>query len=291
METHWSADVYAHLSWEVKMARKLPGPVLQSLITARLARCGKPFDRHMDYCNAVTTMTWRYTKLSLLLAHMEASIHERGSAHNISAIEEFARGAANQWLKIAGGNKGSVLERLIRRCQASYGNGVCPCGTMMLEFGAFVGYNTSRLAAYGLVVSFEHDPVHACIAQHLLDLTAPPRLAEVWIGRVSDIIPRVTEARGSNATDLVFLDESGSTFHTDFARLESTSVPSPTMHAMADNTLRPGAPRFLVHWQNAIGHLPVIELLTIWSMAEFLEEAAGVEDWVAVISSDRVAHM
>lgn len=286
MEVHWRADARAWLRWDSAVAQRLPGPWLQALVAVRwgsptAAPLGGGAGAGVVGLVAAPLMTWRYTKLSLLVAHVEAHLCGHGSVDAfLSAIDDFARLASSQWLKVAGGSKGLLLDQMAQRCCSAAGD-----GALELEFGAFVGYSTSRLATYGLVVSFEHDPVHARVAQHLLDLAAPPGTAEVWLGRVSDLTPRVAEARGAGCVAMAFLDESGSTFHTDLRRLEATWLQAPTAAAVADNCLRPGAPRLLAAWRDAKVPLKAEAALLSWSMPEFLEEAEGVEDWVAVISA------
>jgi len=152
-----------------------------------------------------------------------------------------------------------------------------------------VGYSTARLSKFGRVVSFEHDPVHAWVAQHFLDLSVPPGLAEVWIGRVSDLTWRFAEVHGSRTAGVNFLDESGSTFHADCARYDAISLSAPLHCAVADNCLRPGAPLllWLWYWTDLQSEC---QTSTNWSIPEFLEEAAGVEDWMAMFSSSLTAH-
>jgi len=55
-------------------------------------------------------LTWRFTKLSLLIAHVEASVNSHCIEQLLAAVEDFARGPSSQWLKVAGGQKGEVLE-------------------------------------------------------------------------------------------------------------------------------------------------------------------------------------
>lgn len=286
MDNHWSADLQAWLKWHVILARHLAGPWLRSLViahwtwksTCHLGRLGS------DPCAHAAAMTWQYTKLSLLIAHIEGSICHNDIKCDISIVEDFARAAPEQWLKIAGGKKGQVVISAAAGCAASLLGCGCENGTIMLEFGAFVGYTSCRLASHGIVVSFEHDPVHVRVAQHFINLLAPPCTAEVWCGRVSDLIPRVAEARGQGAVALAFLDESGATFHADVARTAAAALPAPLARVVADNCLRPGAPIFLTHWHSMIASAFAGSRLVIWSVPEFLEEDAGVEDWMAVVS-------
>lgn len=286
MEDHWRGNTSSWLAWNAVVAWQLPGPWLQMMVTLRwTARTCLKQDISVNFLGTgAPQMTWRYTKLSLLVAHVEAHIGDRTVPCLLGAIEDFARSVSNQWLKIAGGDKGSVLSAVSSGCALSSWCGRRPsqCADVRVEFGAFVGYSSARLSEHGNVVSIEHDPVHVRVAQHILDLVTKPRLVEVWLGRVSDLTPRLVEVHGAGAVSMAFLDESGSTFNADLSQLEAGVLLVPAARIAADNCLRPGAPEFLHHRSSATLRKSVA-LLTNWSLPEFLEEAEGVEDWLAVI--------
>lgn len=283
MEEHWRTDARAALWWDFFVARRLPGPLLRLLVASRW---GVALQHVSTELRVEPLMTWRYAKLSCLVEHVESAMSTRDVASLHKAIEDFARCSSNQWLKVAGGEKGEVLESAVD-CSSSAAAATAFASTA-LEFGAFIGYTGARIANAGRsVLSFEHDPVHVRVAQHLLDLAAVPGRVEVWPGRVADLIPRVAEARGAFSTALAFLDESGASFHVDHARLIRVGLLGPGAHSAADNCLRPGAPVFLwrygpgveANW--GIAHPQILN----WSLPEFLEEAAGVEDWLSVVAS------
>lgn len=285
MDDHWCADTLAWLLWDINVMRQLPGPDLQALLAVRWLMGPKGFHSRFNDCflASAPTMTWRYSKLSLLVAHVEANLATRAVAALLGAIEDFARMSSNQWIKIAGGDKAHVLASAADSRRACVRG-----GTLMTEFGAFVGYSTAHLATYSPVTSLEHDPVHARIAEHMLDLMALSDTTEVWIGRVSDLTPRFAEMYGETAVSLIFLDESGSTFETDLSRVEKircSLLPSFTL-TVADNCLRPGAPSFLFARHQSQGNPANGRswVMQSWSLPEFLEEEAGVEDWVVVLT-------
>jgi len=283
MEEDWRKDARAALWWDFFVARRLPGPLLRLVVASRWGYCCNPFPVELS---AEPLMTWRYAKLSRLVEHVESAMLTRSVASMHKAIEDFARCSTNQWLKVAGGEKGEVLESVVDSSLLAVA--ATAGASTALEFGAFIGYTGARIAAAGMsVLSFEHDPVHVRVAQHLLDLAVPPGLVEVWPGRVADLILRVAETCGDSSVALAFLDESGATFHVDQEKLAAVGLLGPRAHSAADNCLRPGAPIFL--WRcGQVAHMnkgTTVPRLLNWSLPEFLEEAAGVEDWLSVVAS------
>mmetsp|Transcript_81888 Transcript_81888/g.254159 ORF Transcript_81888/g.254159 Transcript_81888/m.254159 type:complete len:360 (+) Transcript_81888:240-1319(+) len=281
MDDHWRGDAHGWMRWLLLLEGFLAGPWLRSLVTAYWAR-GQSLSRLPPALSASAGVTWHYRKLGLLVAHVEQALSGPGPARGLAAIEGFARQASEQWLKVAGGRKGEVLDDLASRCSPGRPRPELGGPTVLLEFGTFVGYTLIRLAAHGSAVSLEHDPVHARVAQHFLDMVAPPGTAEVLCGRVGDLLPRLAEQRGSGAAALTFLDESGSTFCADTARTSALGLLAPNAHMAADNCLRPGAPLFLAHLHAAAAQDGATAAVQNWALPEFLEEAAGVEDWMAV---------
>ena len=98
----------------------------------------------------------------------------------ISNIERFSWDTG-AWLKIAGDEKGAVLDDLVTFTQAR----------LVLEFGCYVGYSSIRMARLlrlwqGRVLSVEVDPVHACIARSMLELAGLASNVDVHIGKPCD---------------------------------------------------------------------------------------------------------
>eukprot|EP00746_Dinoflagellata_sp_MGD_P140036 gnl/MRDRNA2_/MRDRNA2_73354_c0_seq1.p1 gnl/MRDRNA2_/MRDRNA2_73354_c0~~gnl/MRDRNA2_/MRDRNA2_73354_c0_seq1.p1 ORF type:complete len:268 (+),score=39.93 gnl/MRDRNA2_/MRDRNA2_73354_c0_seq1:419-1222(+) len=199
------------------------------------------------------------------------------------AVEAFAKRSEGQWLKVAGGEKGECLERLLVDV---------PLGAhhAILEFGCFVGFTSVRLAQRSLwhlgrsslyegqrVTSIEGDPIHTAVARHFINLIESSTEVEVVPGQVRDAQPLVPEWTGECACSFVFMDQKGTTFHADLRSLERLNIWSPLSACIADNVLRPGAPVFM--WN--ITRTPPYDSSN-WSLPEFLEERVGVEDWEAV---------
>lgn len=199
------------------------------------------------------------------------------------AVEDFAKRSEGQWLKVAGGEKGECLERLL--CNVPLG-----MHHAILEFGCFVGFTSVRLAQRSLwhlrrsslhegqrVTSIEGDPIHTAVARHFINLIESSTEVEVIPGQVRDTQPLVQESAGWNACSFTFMDQKGTTFHADLCLLERLNFFSPLSACIADNVLRPGAPVFM--WN--MTRTPPYESSN-WSLPEFLEEKVGVEDWEAV---------
>ena len=107
-----------------------------------------------------------YDKQCRLLEHVLCT-GKRGDAWSVvSTIEAFSVDG-NGWLKIAGGGKGLVLDDLIRKLSPQPPK-------LVLEFGLFVGYSSTRMAYWlrahgGRVVSVEVDPIHVAVARNVIE--------------------------------------------------------------------------------------------------------------------------
>mmetsp|Transcript_50338 Transcript_50338/g.126792 ORF Transcript_50338/g.126792 Transcript_50338/m.126792 type:complete len:329 (-) Transcript_50338:66-1052(-) len=243
-----------------------------------------------------------YRKLGMLVEHLETRIQEAqsdktGDPVQISAewvlkeIDRFAQGLG-KWLKVAGDDKSEILRHtMISRPMTEH--------KTMVEFGAFVGYTScrmgrqveiayangyedgsilfedSRLQGAPRITTFEIDPIHACIARHVTDISRLSHITEVWIGQVKDLIPRLGEEFGELNINMVFMDQRGTTFHEDLSQLEELYLMFPGCRLVADNTLKPGSPVYNWHcWYS-----PSYET-TNYSLHEFLE--SSIEDWQCV---------
>eukprot|EP00930_Biecheleria_cincta_P017963 TRINITY_DN14134_c0_g1_i2.p1 TRINITY_DN14134_c0_g1~~TRINITY_DN14134_c0_g1_i2.p1 ORF type:complete len:332 (+),score=50.68 TRINITY_DN14134_c0_g1_i2:36-998(+) len=238
-----------------------------------------------------------YRKLGMLVEHLETRSVALGGGYRISAdwvlkeIDKFASGIG-KWLKIAGDDKSEILKH-------SIGSRPLTEHKTMVEFGAFVGYTAtrmgravevcyqqgyedgsilfedSRLQGCNRVTTMEIDPVHACIARHVLDMAKLSHIVEVWIGQVKDLIPRLLEEYGSMSLNMVFMDQRGTTFHDDLSQLEELGLMFPRCRIVADNTVKPGSPVY--NWHTTYSECYDT---TNYSLNEYLE--ATIEDWQVV---------
>lgn len=236
----------------------------------------------------------------MLVEHLETRILEMeamNGLHRVSAewvlreIDKFSQGLG-KWLKVAGDDKAEILRH------SMYSRPLTEFKTMV-EFGAFVGYTAcrmgraveltyekgyadgsilfedSRLQGCNRVTTMELDPIHACIARHVVDIARLSHVVEVWIGQVKDLIPRLLEEHGDLNINMVFMDQRGTTFHDDLSQLEELRLMHPGCRLVADNTVKPGAPVYC--W-----HTTVSDCYTTvnYSLHEFLETT--IEDWQVV---------
>jgi len=241
-----------------------------------------------------------YRKLGMLVEHLETRIHEMesmGGGHRITAewvlreIDKFSQGLG-KWLKVAGDDKSEILTHSVRSRPLTEFK-------VMAEFGAFVGYTAcrmgreveltyqkgyadgsilfedSRLQGCNRVTTMEIDPIHACIARHVIDIARLSHIVECWIGQVKDLIPRLGEEYGEASVNMVFMDQRGTTFHDDLFQLEELQLMHPRCRLVADNTVKPGAPVYCWHTTHS-EHYSTIN----YTLHEFLE--ASIEDWQVV---------
>lgn len=212
---------------------------------------------------------WLYHKLANLLEIIDGL--EDGSPEAIlAAVDAFAE---DRWMKVAGGAKVTLLE-------AAYKGHVMTDHEIGVEFGTFIGYTAIRLASTKPLVTIEVDVVHAAVARRILKKARVN--AEVWVGTVRDLLPRILDEYGEACAGFLFCDQRGTAFQEDLARLERLQVVAPDCCVVADNVLRPGAPVFL--WATLHGAL---QNLKIWTVPEQGQEG---DDWVVVGDNPHFLH-
>jgi len=222
-------------------------------------------------------------KLAMLVQHVEAVLvrGEQTGAALQEACVEFSGKKYNYWLKVAADQKAEVIDDILHAAPESRHR-------IRLELGAYVGFSGLRLAgvqqaqppagfAAWRVMSLEVDPLHVCIARHMLNLGERAGLAEVRTGQVRDLIPRISDELGESSLGLVFMDHRGTRFHEEVYLFERHRMPTSQMEIIADNVLHPGAPVFL--WEETRPNSD--RSATVWSVPEFGGESC-IEDWMAV---------
>mmetsp|Transcript_11048 Transcript_11048/g.31289 ORF Transcript_11048/g.31289 Transcript_11048/m.31289 type:complete len:284 (+) Transcript_11048:312-1163(+) len=221
-------------------------------------------------------------KLAMLVQHVEAVLSRgpRVAEEVLEAVVEFSLKRFNYWLKVAADVKGTLIDYVLDHAGA-------PRHRIRLELGAFVGYSGLRLAgalrpppAAGAppwrVVSLEVDPLHVCVARHMLHLGERSHAAEVRTGQVRDLIPRIADEAGGLSAGLLFMDHRGTRFHEELYLFERQAAPCPGMDTICDNVLHPGAPVFL--WEET--RPDTARTAIVWSVPEFGGEGC-IEDWMA----------
>lgn len=205
----------------------------------------------------------------LSLLQSVVSIGTMEPARILAAIEEF--GLKRQWIKVAGGEKAAVMETVIASQRPS----------QILEYGAYIGYTSMRMALHmrswgGHVTTLEMDPVHVCITRNAVCLAGLDEHITVQIGHSDESVPIVCERHGRHFFDMVFMDQRSTRFHTDLATLERLQMLRPGCVVVADNVLKPGAPRWL--WRVCAPGTGYIS--DVVSVREFA--SAETEDWMTV---------
>jgi len=197
------------------------------------------------------------------------------------AIETFIR-EQELWLKLAGDEKGAVLDAVL----AAHGH-----PRLVVEVGLYVGYSSTRMAAQlrawgGRVISMEVDPYHAAIARNTIELAGLSDFIEVWCGHSENLIPRLRDRLPPKSIDILFFDQQGTKMHLDLERIVEYNLLSDTAVIVGDNVLRPGAPQFM-YWTCAGGPWET----QVVSLKEYAQDT--VEDWMSIsffLPNDPRAH-
>ncbi|CAJ1337936.1 unnamed protein product [Effrenium voratum] len=164
------------------------------------------------------------------------------------AIEAFTR-EQELWLKLAGDEKGAVLDKVL----ALQGK-----AKLVVEVGLYVGYSSTRMASQmkqwgGRVISMEVDPYHAAIARNTIEWAGLSDYIEIWCGHSENLIPRLKEMRlPEKSIDILFFDQQGTKMHLDLQRIVDFNMLSDSAIVVGDNVLRPGAPQFM-YWNSVAG--------------------------------------
>jgi len=226
----------------------------------------------------------------MLVQHVEAVVSRGPSvaAAVLEAVVDFSLRRFNHWLKVAADLKGGLLDCALGHARRVRAAGPHGDSCARLELGAFVGYSGIRLsgALQGIepgpracrVMSLEVEPLHVCVARHLLNFAERAAAAEVRTGQARDLVPLLAGELGELGLDLVFMDHRGTRFHEELRAMECQRALCPSMVTVCDNVLHPGAPVFL--WEEARPN--PVRRATVWSLPEFGGDGC-IEDWMAFL--------
>jgi len=202
----------------------------------------------------------------------------QGQKHNIPhihrAIETFIR-EQELWLKLAGDEKGAVLDAVLAMAGQPAGQ-----PRLVVEVGLYVGYSSTRMASKlrawgGRVISMEVDPYHAAIARNTIEWAGLSDVIEVWVGHSENLIPRLRDRLPPKSIDILFFDQQGTKMHLDLGRIVSFNMLSDSAIIVGDNVLRPGAPQFM-YWTCVAGPYETQAV----SLKEYQQDV--VEDWMSI---------
>eukprot|EP00746_Dinoflagellata_sp_MGD_P157979 gnl/MRDRNA2_/MRDRNA2_86358_c0_seq7.p1 gnl/MRDRNA2_/MRDRNA2_86358_c0~~gnl/MRDRNA2_/MRDRNA2_86358_c0_seq7.p1 ORF type:complete len:503 (-),score=73.71 gnl/MRDRNA2_/MRDRNA2_86358_c0_seq7:23-1315(-) len=220
-----------------------------------------------------------YRRMAALVQHVEVQA-DQGDADAVEqALDAFAAVEEGSWLRITstvgGSSKDIVLSAILPKKKFT-------ASEIAVELGTGVGRSClrmTRLLRHDVpVVTMEHDPVIAFVARSFMRKAGQSDLVEIWIGHISDLIPRLVEEAGGHSVAFLFMDYRGTRFHTDLSQLEGQAL-SPGASVVAGGVLRPGCPLYL--WQM---HCNKSYHMSIWSLRDTAcqEEDENIEDWIAV---------
>jgi predicted O-methyltransferase YrrM len=196
---------------------------------------------------------------------------EKDNVPNIHKhIETFIQ-EQELWLKLAGDEKGAVLDA----CIAMHGR-----PRIIVEVGLYVGYSSTRMASQmrawgGRVISMEVDPYHAAISRNTIELAGLTDNIEIWVGHSENLIPRLKTRFPEKSIDMLFFDQQGTKMHTDLDKIIKMNMLSDTAIIVGDNVLRPGSPQFM-YWTCAAGPYDT----QVISLREYAQDV--VEDWMSI---------
>eukprot|EP00439_Symbiodinium_sp_Y106_P016732 s4037_g2.t1 len=230
-------------------------------------------------------------------------ILSHGQHLNIPAIhrgiESFTR-EQELWLKLAGDEKGAVLDKVL----ALQGK-----ARLVVEVGLYVGYSSTRMASQmrhwgGRVISMEVDPYHAAIARNTIEWAGLTDHIEIWCGHSENLIPRLKDRLPEKSIDILFFDQQGTKMHLDpssgfglkavqpsptpedLQRIVDFNMLSDRAIVVGDNVLRPGAPQFM-YWNSVAGPYETQVVSLREYKQEVVEEmgtlgAFHVQDWMSI---------
>eukprot|EP00435_Cladocopium_sp_Y103_P050773 s2095_g15.t1 len=142
-----------------------------------------------------------------VLEHL-SQLSDPDAVQILASIEDFSK--ENRWLKVAGGEKGQILESVIRP------------GERVLEVGSYIGFTALRLAQHGCeVVTIEADPLNAAVAQEIVEMASMASMDTMGGGspmtsRVKICVGRATDWLSSgllDPVDVILLDHRGTIYH------------------------------------------------------------------------------
>ncbi|KAJ5372904.1 S-adenosyl-L-methionine-dependent methyltransferase [Penicillium concentricum] len=211
--------------------------MLSSDLTAKYPSLNKFVD-----VNDVESHDGREVALLKYIYNHHALDELRGSPSAIlGVIDEFA--AQEEFLINIGPDKAAKVREIIQQEKP----------TVMVELGGYVGYSAiyfgeamrqAQEIQKGLRLwSLEFDPLVASIAMNLIELAGLSDIVKVVVGSASDSLKRLAKKELVDI-DLLFLDHVEDLYVADLKICEELGLLKPGALVVADNILRPGAPKY-----------------------------------------------
>jgi catechol O-methyltransferase len=187
----------------------------------------------------------QYSKVEDLLAYVRKYAKQGDANSVIATIDSFSSPEGNKidgwsrWMMNVGGQKGDVLEELVRQNKPS----------AYLEVGTFCGYSALRtlraLPQGAIFYTIEKDPKSAAVAKAIWEYAGVPEgRVRLVVGSSSEQFAGIKKAF-NQPFDFVLFDHWKPEYAPDAQRLEDLGMIRRGSVLVADNVICPGAPALL----------------------------------------------
>jgi catechol O-methyltransferase len=160
----------------------------------------------------------------------------------LAAIDEFS--ATYDFLISIGGHKSNIMSDLINKEAPS----------IVVELGGYLGYSailfadTMRRGTQSThklrVWSLEMNAEFASIARQLIQLAGLDDIVTVVVGPAEESLRRLNQEGSLKEFDMLFLDHAEELYTSDFNVCEELGLLKEGAVIVADNVVRPGAPKY-----------------------------------------------
>ncbi|XP_063820808.1 catechol O-methyltransferase-like [Pseudophryne corroboree] len=191
---------------------------------------------------------------------------ERGNPQSVvDHIDKYC--SQKEWAMNVGDEKGLILDNVLKETDP----------TVALELGTYCGYSAVRIARLlkpgAHLFTVEMNPVHADVANQMIEFAGVQDKVKILQGSTEQIIPTLKTEHGLQHVDFVFIDHFGNRYTADTKLLESCGLLKKGSVLIADNVLYPGAPDFLEYVRNS-GHY---DCTNFPSHVEYTDKADAME--------------
>ncbi|CDR44584.1 CYFA0S15e00254g1_1 [Cyberlindnera fabianii] len=165
----------------------------------------------------------------------------KGNPHAILAeIDEFGK---KKRIMNVGPHKGEYLIDEVRKHKPN----------VIYEFGTHTGYSSIMMAAEleetrdenAKIHTFDMDEGFFKISEQIIALSGLSHRIYQHLGKVNEIVEKVSNDEGISRVDLVFLDHWKDSYISDLRLLETVGLVTKGTVVCADNVIIPGAPDYL----------------------------------------------
>lgn len=190
--------------------------------------------------------------LRFIKDHADSEDMKDNPSRILEAMDEFA--AQHEFLINIGPDKAKIISGLILENKPR----------VLVEFGGYVGYSAilfaDQMRAHASenrevhVWSLEMDPDIATIARDLISTAGLSDYVTVVDGKAADSLRKLKEEGKVERIDFLFLDHDESLYEQDLKlALDELKLLQQNACIVADNVLRPGAPKYREYVQNHSG--------------------------------------